>query len=290
VNPIAKAVDCYSPLTAETARALRAAGHSAVGRYLGRITHGWSKALTPGEVAALKAVGLSIISVWEGAGTQRNYFTYAQGLKDGAEAALEAKALGQPPGTPIYFAVDYDAAVADLPRIRLYFDGIRKSIGPYKVGCYGGIRVVENVDADYHWQTCAWSGGRVSQRAHLYQAVVDTKVAGVAVDVNHVYRDPGWWPAQKTAANSHVIQGTPQSFDVLVNGHVFRAIVVNGTTYVLWTALQVTGVKYRYKGDGLMEINGKDVQGVVYKGDTYLPWNSIAPHVTAERVWSFTTK
>ncbi|SFU71439.1 DUF1906 domain-containing protein [Alicyclobacillus macrosporangiidus] len=285
---IAKAVDCYSPLTAASAKALKAAGYVAVGRYLGHLTHGWSKALTPGEVSAIRGAGLAIISIWEGAGDKLAYFTYSQGLQDGAQAVTEAKALGQPAGTPIYFAVDFDTADRDMPQIRLYLDGVRRNLGPYKLGVYGSFRTLSNVAADYYWQTCAWSYGQISPRSCMHQSQVDTTAAGVHVDIDDVFRDPGWWPGNPL--QEHTITTPEATYDVLVNGKVFRAIVVGGSTYVLWTALQATGAKYNYKGNGVMSIDGKDVQGVIYGGDTYLPWTAL-PGVKATKVeWAFSTQ
>lgn len=53
--------------------------------------------------------------VWETAGTRAGFFTRAQGLADGAAAWLMAtQTIGQPFGSAIYFAVDYDPTQADI--------------------------------------------------------------------------------------------------------------------------------------------------------------------------------
>lgn len=82
-------------------------------------------------------------------------------------------------------------------------------------------------------------------------------------------------------------QKTYNQFHVFVLDHPYLAIGVGGVTYVLWTALNTLGTPHTYKGNGLMNINGKDVQGVVYQGNTYLPWDSLAAHMQAEKVWHF---
>lgn len=77
---------------------------------------------------------------------------------------------------------------------------------------------------------------------------------------------------------------------IKINGKPYSdGIVVNGSTYVLWSALDVLGIKHTYKGNGLMNVNGKDVQGVVYSGDTYLPWTCLGAKPTAiTGGWNFT--
>ncbi len=122
-------------------------------------------------------------------------------------------------GTAIYFAVDFDAQDFDMATIRSYLDGVRKSLGTYKVGIYGGKRTLGNV----------------------------------------------------------------------VAGRVFKAIAVHGETYVLWTALVELGTSHTYKGNGLMTVNNKDVQGVVCEGITYLPWECLADGVKSIKdEWVFT--
>lgn len=78
---------------------------------------------------------------------------------------------------------------------------------------------------------------------------------------------------------------------VQLNGQTFAdGIVVNDVTYVKWPALDVFKTPYTYKGNGLMNINGQDVQGVVYNGETYLPWGSLASNVQAVKIdggWNF---
>jgi hypothetical protein len=79
----------------------------------------------------------------------------------------------------------------------------------------------------------------------------------------------------------------------LVNGHPIEAIVVHGSTYVNWGALDLAHTPYQYLGHGTFALTGKTVTGVVYRGTTYLPWPSIAPKVVAIRLpgggWNFVT-
>lgn len=81
---------------------------------------------------------------------------------------------------------------------------------------------------------------------------------------------------------------TYTSQQVFVQNQPFRAIAVDGVTYVIWSALVAAGTVYAYKGSGLMDIDGTLVQGVIFQGNTYLPWYALHPGITAQRVFSFT--
>ncbi|MCL6637408.1 MAG: DUF1906 domain-containing protein [Alicyclobacillus sp.] len=276
MNLIARAIDTTETLTPDQVAALKAQGIAAVGRYLGRQTHGWSKAMTPEEAQVITAGGLQIFSIWESNPTYAGYFTQAQGVQDGQQAVAEAKWVGQPAGSAIYFTVDYDAQPGDLPAIAAYLNGVRQGLaGVYRLGVYGGITVINNVQADYYWQTLAWSAGQLSGRVHLYQIQVETTLANLDVDVDNVYQQPGWW----TVAAYPPIRAQ-------VEGKDMAAIVVNGSTYVLYTALDLLGTPYQLVTQngsyaGMLNINGVNVQGVIYQGSTYIPWTALAPNIRA---------
>lgn len=78
---------------------------------------------------------------------------------------------------------------------------------------------------------------------------------------------------------------------VELNGKPYHdGIDVNDYVYVISTALDVLNTPHTYKLNGLFTINGKDVQGVVYKGDPYVPWKQIASIVQAQKInggWNF---
>lgn len=282
MNVIGKAIDCYSPITPEQAKLIKTAGRSGVGRYLGYKTRGWDKGMTPQEVKGILAAGLKIFSVWEGESTYVGYFTYSQGLLDGAHAVTEAMWIGQPQGTVIYFAVDYDAKPADMPLIRSYFEGVRKSLGnSYKLGDYGGMCALSNVSADYYWEAVGWEYGQISPRACMRQITNNSTLAGLQVDENEIYSDPGWWPVTHQAA--------PKPMKVFVQDKPMKAVGIDDQTYVIWTALNVLNTPYKQLNDsGLFEINGKQVQGVVYNGETYFLWADLAQGIKAEKLFSFT--
>lgn len=151
---------------------LKAAGYSFVGRYYN--INNQAKNLTLAEAKVLSSLGLSIIAVWEnGYPIKSSYFSHDVGVHDGTSAYFYAqKTIGQPAGTPIYFAVDYDASSADLVNnIVPYFIGIAdgfKAISGnspvYPVGVYGSGLVCNSLLtqnlAAYTWlaQSSGWQG------------------------------------------------------------------------------------------------------------------------------------
>jgi hypothetical protein len=141
--------------------AIKAAGYSGVMRYL---SHDSTKNLSKAEATGLLAAGLSIGLVWETTASRAGA-GFAAGAADVVAAEAQATALGYPLTAVLFYAVDYDAAPA---AVAPYFAGVT-SKAHRPVGVYGGIRVVDGVVAPWKWQACAWSAGRVSTSAHLYQ-------------------------------------------------------------------------------------------------------------------------
>lgn len=189
-----KAIDCATQLTTGMAKGLKAENVELVGRYL--VDPSSWKALTKREVEAIGKAGLKIISIFETNPTKSSYFTEGQGREDAKNATKYARNLGQPSGTAIYFAVDYDAHSSDMRGIKNYFTGVIAGLGDaYSVGVYGSYDVVQALKGKvgYLYQTYAWSGGKVADHAHIYQYHNGQRLAGVSVDFNKVLRDPGAW-------------------------------------------------------------------------------------------------
>jgi Rv2525c-like, glycoside hydrolase-like domain len=227
--------------------ALKAAGVTAVGRYIG-----WDgvpgfasigKNLMPSEAEHLLSHGFQIFIVFEYA-RDAALKGREQGLKDGTLAADQLVQLGAPPGVTVYFALDFDLkdyapgriftsrpeeARARLGPAAAYFDGIHAALGPaaharYRVGVYGGYYAVSRVlDAGLAvmaWQTIAWSGGQWDDRAVLRQEL-GTPLPGADLDkvrLNTVHGpDFGQWPRPKPAPAeyvTHVSDGTETAHDL----------------------------------------------------------------------------
>jgi len=128
-----------------------------------------TKCVTPGEVVSLHHAGLALAVVFQqrgGAGGAIEDFDAAGGALDGARALALARDIGQPEGSAIYFAVDWDfRREADLERITRYFAHVRETLGPaYAIGVYGsgtvGTLLTDRALVDHVWLAgnTAWSG------------------------------------------------------------------------------------------------------------------------------------
>lgn len=178
--------------------AIRAAGYVGVVRYIG--TPGRSKNLTRAEAVALRAAGIPAAFVYEDtAGWMLG------GHQAGVNAAVAARAdlanLGQPYRC-IHFADDQDTVTAaQFAAVNACLDGAASVIGLPATGVYGEADVIDAAlgggHAAWGWQTRAWSGGRVSSRAHLLQQIGYVNPGGIQCDRSTVLKsDWGQWPLE----------------------------------------------------------------------------------------------
>jgi len=229
MKAIKQGVDCATPLTEETAKAIHSYGYDVVLRYL--VPAKYSKRLTKTEADMLTAENMLIGTVFETSGTTPK-LGYAQGIKD-AQTALDcAIELDMPNDACIYFAVDYQPVTTDdMYNISNYFIGVSKIIREYKIGVYGSYDVVEwlhrqNICSCY-WQCMAWSYGKISEHATLYQKTSGRVIGGVNVDLNDIYNITGLWnystPAEVVETVTMIINGVDTTI---------RTIPYNGENYV----------------------------------------------------------
>lgn len=114
------------------------------------------KSMKPNEKDLCNKYNINIVSVYQNYGDGYEHFTENHAKIDALCALISAKLLGQPYGSAIYFAVDFDANEAShLTRIKAYFDIIKKKFkGRYSIGVYGnGITcsLIKNNIADFSW-------------------------------------------------------------------------------------------------------------------------------------------
>ena len=209
--PVRKGLDTTMELTRH-AQALAEQGYEFVLRYY---SHNAAKNLSLGEARALSQAGLRIGVVWETNGTRAGFFTRAQGLADGAAAFRMAReSIGQPFGSAIYFAVDYDPTQADLDGpVSNYFTGVHAALHAamerqpsYRVGVYGsGLccgTLVETGAAGLSWlsQSTGFAGSRQYAQQMRYDVMQllpvripggDGIVLDIDPDVTHPERDGG---------------------------------------------------------------------------------------------------
>lgn len=179
---------------------LKKAGVTFVCRYVS--TPGNTKNLRPDEAARLKKAGIDIVVVFETV-QGRALAGHAAGVADAKSAEAQVIGAGGPPGSIIYFAVDFDASDAERLKVNEYLRGAGAILGLHRVGVYGGLRVVRDaLDARvavYAWQTYAWSGGVWDLRACLHQYSNGHRIDGVSVDYDQATApDFGQWYPPRT--------------------------------------------------------------------------------------------
>lgn len=185
-----KGLDTGTELTRHAA-ALRAQGYDFAMRYY---SHNAAKNLSLGEARALSAAGLLIGAVWETAGTHASFFNRAQGVADGGAAfRIAHAAIGQPAGSAIYFAVDYDATAADIEGpVTDYFAGVKMAFAAAADG--SGLccdTLIDKQLATLGWlsQSSGFAGSKAYAEAARYN-LIQRLPAHASVDAAELNFDP----------------------------------------------------------------------------------------------------
>jgi hypothetical protein len=176
---------------------LRQSGKRFAVRYVGTPTSG--KNLTLTEVSNLQVAGVDLVAVYQ---------TTAGFMADGSSgtvaawrAILDATRKGMPSSRPIYFALDTDPArltSSQWRHVEVFCAEAANTLGGrHRVGVYGGFGAIERLVprfAGLGWQTYAWSGGRLSSKAALYQYRNGVVMCGGLVDLcRSLVDDFGQW-------------------------------------------------------------------------------------------------
>jgi len=142
-----------------------------------------SKGLGQVELDDLVANGLKVALVYEEDG--RELVEDGGGLRVAKIADGLRQALGIS-HAPVHFAVDFEPNADELKKIVDEIISIDEIFPFEERGVYGNFDVIEAVvgggHAKYGWQTYAWSNGRVSEHATLYQYRNGQSINGSAVD------------------------------------------------------------------------------------------------------------
>ena len=155
----------------DVAMELKGSSVDFVARYYRHPTSRWPT-LSAEEARTVSSLGKHLVAVFESHSHKPEYFSYDSGYRDGITGYQQARAIGQPAGTAIYFAVDYNAPQADIAGpIEQYFRGVHAGLaaaagrGPeYRVGVYGSGAVCAHLKrtrlAQYAWLSgsTAWHG------------------------------------------------------------------------------------------------------------------------------------
>jgi len=183
------------------------------------------KNLTSDEVTALSNAGLPIVSCYENTAGEPavTVFTRAKGINDAKDAFARAQRLGQPAGTPIYFAIDNDADPTGPWRTAVldYFTGVQEGCAQYladmqekglqgvayDIGVYGAGCVLDwcrdQGIATWFWQSFApgWCGNdKVWEGANLRTWRLD-RPAACSSRLDHIegWGNEGGWTVTAAA-------------------------------------------------------------------------------------------
>lgn len=239
---------------------VQAGGYTFVCRYLSWDTTG--KTITKPEYDKYLSAGLAVCLNWEqAAGDQKRGATGGQA--DGAEAYRQARALGAPKNTVIYFSADWDVQAGELATCRSYWSAAAQQLqGYYRLGVYGGYRVVKDaLSLGYHgWQTYAWSYGQWAN-AHFRQIQNGVAVGGASVDRDLLMRpDAGFVeaPVAITEDDARLIAKVLAGSDT-VPWDANKNYTFGGATYD--TAMRVIDVNTKL--DSLIAGGGADTAPVL---------------------------
>jgi hypothetical protein len=156
MGDITTGVDSSSVISPSAAKCLAQLGFSFAARYY-RSRKSKRDHLTREEALSISAAGLSIVAVFEYAGIRASYFTAAQAEMDVQDALAQVAEVGQPMGSAVYFAVDYNATLDDIAGpVSDYFNVVVDALRPkYLVGVYGsgatGAAMLKADLADFAW-------------------------------------------------------------------------------------------------------------------------------------------
>ncbi|MYL84828.1 DUF1906 domain-containing protein [Desulfovibrio aerotolerans] len=160
------------------------------------------KCLKLDEAQAIVAQGLEIAVVFQQRQDSAEDFSKSTGIAAGRRAFRHAHdSIGQPTGSGLYFAVDFDPDASVISsRIIPFFEGVREAFdmecygGPgYRVGVYGSGLLCDTL-VDKGLATLRWlsmsRGFRGTQdalkdgRYHLAQRYPEARICGISVDYN----------------------------------------------------------------------------------------------------------
>ncbi len=130
--------------------------------------------LSADEARMVSSNGMKLVAIWQYQSNRPEHFSYERGFADAITAYQQARTVGQPNGTAIYFAVDYNAPDRDIAgAVQQYFRGVHAGLAaagggspPYKVGVYGSGAVCLYLKrmqlAEYTWLSAstAWYGSQ----------------------------------------------------------------------------------------------------------------------------------
>lgn len=139
-------------------------------RYFSKRTQMEEKVVTRAEALALANNNIDLAVVYQDRARQLDDFLPERGTEDATHARTYAQSIGQPAGTAIFFAVDFDAQPADYRRIASYFRTVRAALGgQYLTGVYGSGFICTRLKGDGLVDFCWLAAGSAWRDSATYQ-------------------------------------------------------------------------------------------------------------------------
>ena len=195
-----------------------------------------AKTLKRPEALALARAGLKLGVVYQDTQNAASLFSFSLGLRAGAFAYDYAvREIRQPPGSAIYFAVDFDALAAEVRNnVIPYFEGVKQAFDTagggrpdYAVGAYGSGAVLTALTtarlATRFW-LCGSTGFRDfraylnSKKWHFRQFAPDENLCGINVDFNDInpdLPDNGTFALDAEAEDDEPVAGAGEAMRVI---------------------------------------------------------------------------
>ncbi|MBC2662836.1 DUF1353 domain-containing protein [Novosphingobium flavum] len=203
--------------TSASIASLQARGVTAVGRYYS--SNAW-KRLTAQEARSVSLAGIKLFTVFEDKGDPE--LTIEKGVFDGQIAIQQARAIGQPEGSAIYFALEHlphGYSKSHVPGAKLYIEGVRQALADlYAVGVYSnGVVLEAMLDTglcEFAWLSAsrAFEGSKAFYASRRWVIAQDPKVdqnwGGLSVDINEVQGSFGAFDVTQTLDTKRLSNGT----------------------------------------------------------------------------------
>lgn len=192
--------DTAARLTLDDYKYLKKNGMNFVMRYF--VPDSMSKSLTPDEVNSAHAAGIALGLVYETT-ANRALQGHPAGVADAKTVNGLINKFHPPHGTTIYFAVDCDVSPAQHPIISAYFMGIKSELDyRYKIGVYGGRRILGFLEASsdtctHYWSAYAWKYGIVG-KYNISQLTASTPFGHLVIDHDEAASLKGFWEGKMT--------------------------------------------------------------------------------------------
>lgn len=179
---------------------LRSKGVGSVGRYYSSSA---SKRISRQEALAISNAGMQIFIVMENSGDP--LLTQSNGIHHAQIAAAQARSIGQPENSAIYFALEHlpnGYKIGDLPSIKDYMRGINQVLGTeFRIGVYSdGVVCEELLKASlcsYTWLSASssFAGSKEFYKSNRWSLAQNAKIDqdwnGISIDTNEAQADYG---------------------------------------------------------------------------------------------------